>query len=122
MLFMMYQPIDRNNKPLSYTPQTAHKLYFWWYKKCKNSDFRVVLCSQDESLPQSKCLLLLRVLLLVGKNDIYHWNPIISYVWALKNVIFKKSLLKEAKKSIFLFSDMKSWADPQDIMGDYTYQ
>ena len=34
----------------------------------------------------------------------------------------KKSLLKEAKKSIFLFSDMKSWADPQDIMGDYTYQ
>ena len=40
-----------------------------------------------------------------------------------KNVILaKKSLLKEAKKSIFLFSDMKSWADPQDIMGDYAYQ
>ena len=33
----------------------------------------------------------------------------------------QKSLLKEANKSFFLFSDMKTWAYPQDIMGAYTY-
>ena len=76
MLFMMYQHKSCKNKPLSYTttPQTAHKQYFWLYKKCKNSDFGVVLCYQEEDVPRNKCLLLLRVLLLVGKHSIDHWN------------------------------------------------
>ena len=62
-------------------------------------------------------------MVLVSKPDIEHGKPLECIDGTSKIVIFaKKSLLKEVKKSIFLFSDMKSWADPQDIMGDYTHQ
>ena len=104
MLFMMYQPTDRKNKPLSYTttPQTAHKLYFWWYKKCKNSDFGIVSYLQEVFPPHSKFLILLIGLLLVSKPDIEHGKPLFCMTGTSKNCIFLKNSYYETEKFHFL--------------------
>ena len=106
MLFMMYQHKSCKNKPLSYTttPQTAHKQYFWLYKKCKNSDFGVVLCYQEEDVPRNKCLLLLRILPLVSKHNIDYWNLLSHKPRAFKTGFFAKNpYLKRPKIDFLIF-------------------
>ena len=104
MLFMMYQHTGRKNKPWSYTtiPQTAHKLHFWWYKKCKNSDFGIVSYLQEVFPPHSKCLILLIILLLVSKSNIEHGKPLFCIPGTQKNAKNRKKPYEKPGKTNFL--------------------